>query len=235
LLGIGGQGTTCASHMCVRNTTGASSGVWSVVDQVESFIYDADSAASGLFCSGAVVSTSSGIVQKPIIGFYNTDTASGYPAFNLSDGTLVSQGTSPTCTFLNVHTDGAGNMTYPGIALAQKQRLFSGNSSGYTLDSGYMGTVVFTNATPGSWIFPSISGGNSAYGTNGNWVGGVFEFVNAGGAAVTINSANATQSFNKPTSGKNSYSLAAGGTMTVRICTDGTNAFLAVIANNGAT
>jgi hypothetical protein len=223
----GAQGTSCASHICVRTTSVAPSGRFAVTDQNEAFIYDADSAGTGLFCSGAVVATG-GIVQKPIVGFYND--SSGIPTFNLTDGH-----NSTNATFVNIlPSDNLRCITYPVVGFGQRQELINYTGVSYTLDSTHIGTMVFTNATPGSWVFPSISGATTG-GAAGSWIGAEFEFVNAGGAALTLTSANATQSFNKPSSGKTSYSLAAGGTMKVRICTDGTNAFLAVIANNGAT
>lgn len=225
----GTKGTTFASHLCVRSNSGAaSSGRFGIVDQIEALVYDADSTSSGsgLFCSGAIVA-SGGFIQSPIVGFYNDNT--GVPVFNLTDSH-----NSTTPTFKNIlPSDNLRCMTYPAAGIGQRQELINYVGATYTLDSTHIGTMVFTNATPGTWVFPNVNGATAA-GTSGSWIGTEFEFVNAGGAALTLNSFNATQSFNKVSSGKTSYSLAAGGTMKVRICTDGTNAFLAVIANNGA-
>lgn len=213
-----GQGTDRATVLCVRKSDGYFTmlGVGQVdidqsselkfISQYMNYANDVTTAAPNNSVNGIIYDRSAGGFGLAM-GGNPSGVSSALKAINTSGQTFL----------------------YPSHPIGQ--RILNSSSTSLSLNGSQAGCIAYTGAGTATWTLPTIQ--DVAGGTANSYPGTTFEIVNAGGGTLTLNT-NGTQLFNK-IAAKTSISIPAGASVVLRAHFDGTSAFWAWVANNGAT
>lgn len=215
-----GHGTDHASVLCAR---GACGGQFTSTDSIQTDIDG--TAVANLYSAGCRIDNSD--------GFGITD-QSPRGLLNVVGGSITGIGqniggsNSVPIAVKGLFVPGLGQI-YPNLPFGA--RGLTSTSTTLSLSAAHANTIAFTGTGPATWTLPALT--NSASGTDGAYQGLVFHIVNAGTGILTLNTSS-SQLINK-IAAKTSISIPAGASVQIVGMYDGTTAFWAWIANNGAT
>lgn len=218
-----GQDSKHFSTMTVRNMRGTFRAT-----SLQPWVIDSDSRDLGLFSLGVTLDTANAtkpVIQRLPVGFYH-DPDRGKTALNAAP---FFHATEPLA-FVGSQWAHNAYFVYPELPFGQRCK--ARNTTTLTMDARDGGCIVFTGTSNSTWTLPLLNDGNP--GEYNASSGLPFEIANGSTSAVTLTlNANTGDNFNRQ-SGKTSYSLAQGTSISVRANHDGTTAFWQVTGNAGA-